>query len=83
MKNIIIASLAFAVAGWAIHDLTEPTPPIPKHCPHLMTQYDLQQRLKELGYDVGIADGVVGPRTLRAWRKYEEDSYFDRILENK
>lgn len=59
-------------------------PPTIKHCPCLMTQKELQTGLKARGYDIGKhgVDGKVGDDTKLAWRKYEEDSYFDRILEN-
>jgi hypothetical protein len=33
----------------------------------------VQQRLKELGYDCGPTDGVMGPRTERAVRAFQED----------
>ena len=38
-----------------------------------MTPVALQEALKRLGYDPGPADGVIGPRTLAAIRRFQSD----------
>jgi peptidoglycan hydrolase-like protein with peptidoglycan-binding domain len=39
-----------------------------------MTIYELQERLAKLGYKPGVVDGVSGPRTVDALKKYQADS---------
>jgi peptidoglycan hydrolase-like protein with peptidoglycan-binding domain len=39
-----------------------------------MTVFELQERLNELGYKVGTVDGVMGPRTVDALKKYQGDN---------
>lgn len=39
-----------------------------------MTIFELQERLNELGYKVGTVDGVAGPRTVEALKKYQSDN---------
>ena len=34
---------------------------------------DLQEALKALGYDPGIIDGVIGPKTMQAVRKFQRE----------
>lgn len=41
------------------------------HSPEEVRQ--VQQQLKQAGYDPGQIDGVYGPRTLRALRKFQRD----------
>jgi len=38
-----------------------------------MTVYELQERLAKLGYKVGTVDGISGPRTIDALKKYQAD----------
>src|SRR3989442_13942084 len=39
-----------------------------------MTPFELQDRLNQLGYKVGAVDGVIGPRTTEALKKYQSDN---------
>jgi peptidoglycan hydrolase-like protein with peptidoglycan-binding domain len=39
-----------------------------------MSSFELQERLNQLGYKVGTVDGVVGPRTVEALKKYQTDN---------
>jgi peptidoglycan hydrolase-like protein with peptidoglycan-binding domain len=39
-----------------------------------MTIFELQERLNELGYKVGTVDGVLGPRTVEALKKYQGEN---------
>ena len=39
-----------------------------------MTIFEMQERLNELGYKVGTVDGVSGPRTVEALKKYQSDN---------
>ena len=39
-----------------------------------MTVFELQERLNELGYKVGTVDGVMGPRTVDALKKYQGEN---------
>jgi len=39
-----------------------------------MTSFELQERLNQLGYKVGTVDGVIGPRTTEALKKYQSDN---------
>ncbi len=38
-----------------------------------LTMKQAQQRLNELGYDVGTPDGASGPRTQNALRSFQQD----------
>ena len=38
-----------------------------------MTIYELQDRLGALGYKPGAVDGVLGPRTVDALKKFQGD----------
>lgn len=53
-----IASFNFGRASWS-----EPEQ-------HIPTVMEVQQRLIELGYDVGPVDGIMGDRTSRALEEY-------------
>jgi len=37
-----------------------------------VTAVEIQQRLKALGYPVGVADGIFGPKTLTAIKRFQE-----------
>jgi peptidoglycan hydrolase-like protein with peptidoglycan-binding domain len=39
-----------------------------------MTVFELQERLNELGYKVGTVDGVMGPKTVEALKKYQGEN---------
>jgi len=39
-----------------------------------MTSFELQTRLNQLGYKVGTVDGVIGPRTTDALKKFQSDN---------
>lgn len=39
-----------------------------------MTVFEMQERLNELGYKVGTVDGVSGPRTVEALKKFQSDN---------
>jgi peptidoglycan hydrolase-like protein with peptidoglycan-binding domain len=39
-----------------------------------MTIYELQERLAKLGYKPGVVDGISGPRTVDALKKYQADN---------
>ena len=48
---------------------------------------EVQQRLNDLGYDCGIADGISGPRTIESIKQYQKDhnltvdgNYTDELL---
>ena len=48
----------------------EPAPAIDEG----MTPFELQDRLNQLGYKVGAVDGVIGPRTTEALKKFQSDN---------
>ena len=48
----------------------EPPPAIDDN----MTTFELQERLNQLGYKLGTVDGVIGPRTVEALKKYQSDN---------
>ena len=39
-----------------------------------MTIFEMQERLNELGYKLGNVDGVSGPRTVEALKKFQSDN---------
>jgi len=39
-----------------------------------MTIFEMQERLNELGYKLGAVDGVSGPRTVEALKKFQSDN---------
>lgn len=39
-----------------------------------MSSFELQERLNQLGYKVGTVDGVIGPRTVEALKKFQSDN---------
>jgi peptidoglycan hydrolase-like protein with peptidoglycan-binding domain len=39
-----------------------------------MTIFELQERLNELGYKLGTVDGVSGPKTVEALKKFQSDN---------
>src|ERR1700719_1331933 len=39
-----------------------------------MTIFEMQERLNELGYKLGTIDGVSGPRTVEALKKFQSDN---------
>ena len=39
-----------------------------------MTVFEMQERLNELGYKLGTIDGVAGPRTVEALKKFQTDN---------
>ena len=39
-----------------------------------MTIFEMQERLNELGYKLGTVDGVSGPRTIEALKKFQGDN---------
>jgi peptidoglycan hydrolase-like protein with peptidoglycan-binding domain len=39
-----------------------------------MTVFEMQERLNELGYKLGTIDGVAGPRTVEALKKFQSDN---------
>ena len=39
-----------------------------------MTVFEMQERLNELGYKLGAIDGVSGPRTVEALKKFQSDN---------
>jgi peptidoglycan hydrolase-like protein with peptidoglycan-binding domain len=39
-----------------------------------MTIFEMQERLNELGYKLGAIDGVSGPRTIEALKKFQSDN---------
>ena len=41
--------------------------------PVSMSVNEMQQRLSELGYKPGVADGKMGPRTTNALKKFQHD----------
>jgi peptidoglycan hydrolase-like protein with peptidoglycan-binding domain len=54
-----------------------PAPARPQQAPEAesegMTVYELQDRLAALGYKPGTVDGVLGPRTVDALKKFQGD----------
>ena len=58
--------LGLIIAGKAIHDARAEKP---KHQTKIITTFELQQRLKDMGLYKGIVDGVVGKETLAAWQE--------------
>ena len=39
-----------------------------------MTIFEMQERLNELGYKLGTVDGVSGPKTAEALKKFQSDN---------
>src|ERR1700682_2660366 len=39
-----------------------------------MTVFEMQERLNELGYKLGTVDGVAGPRTVEALKKFQREN---------
>jgi peptidoglycan hydrolase-like protein with peptidoglycan-binding domain len=39
-----------------------------------MTVFEMQERLNELGYKLGTVDGVSGPKTVEALKKFQSDN---------
>ena len=39
-----------------------------------MTVFEMQERLNELGYKLGAVDGISGPRTVEALKKFQTDN---------
>jgi peptidoglycan hydrolase-like protein with peptidoglycan-binding domain len=39
-----------------------------------MTIFEMQERLNELGYKLGTVDGVSGPKTVEALKKFQTDN---------
>jgi len=50
-----------------------PQTPAPEPINEGMTVYELQDRLSALGYKPGTVDGVLGPRTVDALKKFQGD----------
>lgn len=86
---VFVASLLLAACESAPVSKTEPAKPAPAAprepaparaqpaTPEVdnegMTVYELQDRLAALGYKPGTVDGVLGPRTLDALKKFQGD----------
>jgi peptidoglycan hydrolase-like protein with peptidoglycan-binding domain len=51
-----------------------PQQPDPAASVEGMTVFEMQERLNELGYKLGIVDGVAGPRTVEALKKFQSDN---------
>lgn len=51
-----------------------PTPSTVQQTPSVATIRAIQARLNELGYKVGTADGLIGPRTRAAIESFQRDS---------
>ena len=49
----------------------QPAPPVNVEG---MTIFEMQERLNELGYKLGTVDGVSGPRTVEALKKFQSDN---------
>lgn len=47
------------------------------------TRIEIQQMLDSSGYDVGEIDGVIGPKTNRAWELYEFDKRAARSMNDE
>jgi peptidoglycan hydrolase-like protein with peptidoglycan-binding domain len=59
----------------------QPAPPVQPRPPadagvsvEGMTVFEMQERLNELGYKLGAVDGVSGPRTVEALKKFQADN---------
>jgi peptidoglycan hydrolase-like protein with peptidoglycan-binding domain len=59
----------------------QPAPPVQPRPPadaavstEGMTVFEMQERLNELGYKLGAVDGVSGPRTVEALKKFQTDN---------
>jgi len=59
----------------------QPAPPVAPRPPadtgvsvEGMTVFEMQERLNELGYKLGAVDGVSGPRTIDALKKFQSDN---------
>jgi peptidoglycan hydrolase-like protein with peptidoglycan-binding domain len=50
------------------------TQPDPAASVEGMTVFEMQERLNELGYKLGTVDGVAGPRTVEALKKFQSDN---------
>ena len=58
--------LGLILGGKVIYDVKAEKP---KHQTKIITTFELQQQLKDLGLYRGIVDGVVGKETLAAWQE--------------
>ncbi|MGO4890779.1 lytic murein transglycosylase [Flavobacterium sp. W21_SRS_FM6] len=65
--GIAVGQLADQIAGGA--GLSKPLPDLPKYTLAQMQQF--QQKLNELGFDVGKPDGILGPATRTGVRAFQ------------
>jgi peptidoglycan hydrolase-like protein with peptidoglycan-binding domain len=52
----------------------QPRTPEPAVSVEGMTVFEMQERLNEMGYKLGAVDGVSGPRTVEALKKFQSDN---------
>lgn len=50
---------------------------------NIPTRSEVQQMLAERNYDIGEEEGVIGPKTNRAWQLYEFDKRASRSMNSE
>lgn len=65
--GIAVGHLADRISGQK--PLSKPLPELPKYTLDDMKQF--QDKLNQLGYDVGVADGILGPATRKGVRAFQ------------
>ncbi|WP_370659893.1 lytic murein transglycosylase [Paraglaciecola algarum] len=65
--GIAVGHLADRISGQK--DLSKPLPALPKYTVDEMK--DFQDKLNQLGFDVGVADGILGPATRKGVRAFQ------------
>jgi len=68
--GIAVGELATQIIGGA--GLSKPLPELPQYS--IAQMADLQRQLNSLGYDVGGADGIIGPATRAGIRNFQASS---------
>ncbi|MGJ8681207.1 lytic murein transglycosylase [Paraglaciecola sp.] len=65
--GIAVGHLADRISGQK--KLSKPLPDLPKYTVEEMQNF--QDKLNQLGFDVGVADGILGPATRKGVRKFQ------------
>ncbi|MFT2090222.1 lytic murein transglycosylase [Paraglaciecola sp. 2405UD69-4] len=65
--GIAVGHLADRIAGQG--NLSKPLPDLPKYT--ILEMQAFQEKLNELGFEVGVADGILGPATRKGIRDFQ------------